>query len=350
MKTEVDSHRLSFHPERVAEWVRKGDCFPIYVEVGPTNSCNHRCIFCALDYLEKGGFSINRDVMVAALKDMAENGVKSVMFAGEGEPLLHKDICEFVIEAKNLGLDISITTNGVLLDRQKAEKIIPGLSWIRFSLDAGTKENYGKIHGTREEDFPKVISNIKNSVRIKKELGLNTTIGVQLLLIPNNIKESLNAARIIKEIGADNIQIKPYSHHPSSKNDFSVDYSNLDWLESELKKLGDKTFQVSFRKNTMQRIEDGRDYNECFGLPFFTLIDAKGNVIPCNLFYNLPEFYYGNLNEKSFSEIWKSEQRKKVIEKIKETKLSSCRAGCRLDPANKYLKQLKNPHPHVNFI
>jgi len=85
-------------------------------------------------------------------------------------------------------------------------------------------------------------------------------------------------------------------------------------------------------------------------LPFFTLIDAKGNVIPCNLFYNLPEFYYGNLNEKSFSEIWKSEQRKKVIEKIKETKLSSCRAGCRLDPANKYLKQLKNPHPHVNFI
>ncbi len=350
MKIETDSHKLAFHPQRVFEWNEAGDCYPIYVEIGTTNKCNHRCIFCALDWLEHGGADINREIMLSALKDMADHGVKSIMFAGEGESLLHKDICEFIEKAKEYGLDISITTNGVLFDKEKAERCLHHLSWIRFSLDAGIGESYSKIHGTRKEDFDKVISNIKEAVKIRNEKGLKTTIGVQFLLISENINEAVRAVKLVKETGADNIQIKPYSHHPSSKNNYSVDYSKLEWIEEELKKLEDEKFQVQFRKQTMKRIEEGRDYRECYGLPFFALIDARGNVIPCNLFYNTPEFTYGNLNEKSFSEIWESEQRKKIIEKIKQRGIDVCRKGCRLDPVNNYLFRLKNPHPHDNFI
>lgn len=349
-KTEVDSNRLSLHPKRVSEWIEKGDVFPIYVEIGPTNRCNHRCMFCALDYLEKGGFDIDREVMLKAIKEMAENGVKSIMFAGEGESVLHKDIVDFVRTAKENGIDVAITTNGALLDKEKAEKIIPYLSWIRISLDAGTKESYSRIHGTREEDFERTLENIRNIVRIKKEKNLGITIGVQFLLISENINEIVDFAKLMKEIGVDNIQIKPYSHHPSSKNDLSIDYSKTGEIEEELKKLEDENFQVAFRKNTMERLMEGKDYEECHGLPFFALIDSKGNVIPCNLFYNNPEFTYGNLNEKSFSEIWKGEKRKEILKKIKESKLVMCREACRLDSANRYLKQLKNPHPHVNFI
>ena len=42
---EVDNHKLMYHPERVTEWRERKDCYPIYVEIGPTNACNHRCIF-----------------------------------------------------------------------------------------------------------------------------------------------------------------------------------------------------------------------------------------------------------------------------------------------------------------
>src|SRR3989338_9324803 len=93
------------------------DIYPIYIEIGTTSMCNHRCIFCALDFTGYKAKSIDTPILINALKDMAKNGVKSVMFGGEGEPTLHKDFPLFVENAKNFGLDIAITTNGILFNK-----------------------------------------------------------------------------------------------------------------------------------------------------------------------------------------------------------------------------------------
>jgi len=348
--TNVDNHKLTLHPERVGEWTQKGDCYPIYVEIGPTNACNHKCVFCALDFLECGADFIDSNILISNLRYMSEKGLKSVMFAGEGEPLLHKDITLFVKKAKEFGLDISITTNGVLFTQEKIEKILPNLSWIRFSIDSGTKENYAEIHRTEEKDFEIILENLKRAVDYKRQHNLKTTIGTQFLAIPNNLDQAVILAQKLKEIGVDNLQIKPYSHHPQSKNDFVINPEDYNNLKNALMQFDSEDFKVLFREVTAQRIQEGIVYPECFGLPFFALIDAKGNIIPCNLFYNNPEFTYGNLNEQSFTEIWEGEKRKSVIEKIKQNGIHECRKGCRLDVINRYLHRLKNPNLHDNFI
>ena len=348
--TNVDAHKLMYHPKRVGEWKSEGDCFPIYMEIGPTNSCNHKCTFCALDFLTNKGEFIDTELMVSTLKEMGENGVKSVMFAGEGEPLVHKDIGLFVETAKQSGIDISITTNGVLFNKEKAEQFLHHLSWIRFSVDAGTSETYNKIHRGGENDFDKVIENIKNAVEIKKAKKLNTVIGIQFLMISDNINDVLKLAQIAKDIGADNLQIKPYSQHPKSENKFVINYKDYAHLEKELEQFNSPDFKILFRKQTMKRVDEGINYSECHGLPFFALIDSKGNIIPCNLFYDLSEFTYGNLYENSFSEIWKGEKRKQVLQKLKEKGIEDCRHACRLDVINRYLERLKNPQLHDNFV
>lgn len=350
MNIEVDNHKLMYHPERVAEFKKKGDCFPVYVEIGLTNACNHKCIFCALDYLENEGTFIDKEVLISNLKNMAENGVKSVMFAGEGEPLLHKDVCLFVKKAKEFGIDISITTNGVLFSEEKIKECLSDLSWIRFSIDAGTPESYSKIHRAPVSDFDIIIKNLRNAVDFKEKNNLNVTIGTQLLLISSNSEEAIILAEKLKEIGVDNLQIKPYSHHPKSLNDISVKYDKSNQLKEELTKLNSDKFKIYFRSSTMERIQDGINYPECYGLPFFALIDSKGNVIPCNLYYGNPEFTYGNLYKNSFPEIWRSERRKQILQKLREKGVKECRVGCRLDPINRYLHRIKNPHPHDNFI
>ncbi len=350
MKIEVDNHKLMYHPNRVAEWKKNSDCFPIYVEIGPTNRCNHKCQFCALDWLQHGGADINSDVLSRSLEDMAAHRVKSVMFAGEGEPLLHKDLGLFVKTAKNYGMDISMTSNGVLFSKKRAEEILPYLSWIRFSIDAGTAETYAKIHGAREEDFKIMIKNLGDAAEIKRKNNYGAAIGVQALLTNKSLNEIKTLAYIVKTAGADNLQIKPYSHHPASKNDLSFNFEAAEKIMPELEAFSDKRFEVIYRTQTIQRLCQEREYNECYGLPFFALIDAKGNVLPCGLFYNNPEFSYGNINESIFSDVWKSEKRQKVIQKIKEKGINDCRTGCRLDAINRYLHRIKNPHPHDNFI
>jgi len=347
MKSEISNHKLMYHPRRVAEWKEKGDCYPIYVEVGLTNACNQRCVFCALDFVDFGKDYIDKNIMLSTLENMAKKGVKSIMFAGEGEPLLHEDAGLFVQKAKKEGLDVSITTNGLAFTENKREVCLPNLSWIRFSVDAGSQKTYSKIHGTGNDSFKKVIYNIERSVIFKQKNDLKTNIGIQFLMLPQSMKEGKDLAKICKDIGVDNLQLKPYSHHPKSNNNFVVNSKDYNKLEEDLIKFNSKNFKVIFRKATIQRIESGINYKKCYGLPFFALIDSKANVIPCNLYYNNKKFTYGNLYENSFSEIWKGEKRKSILNKID---MDKCRKGCRLDVINRYLDRIQHPELHDNFI
>ena len=221
-KVQLEGHKLMYHVDEVSKWLKGKVVAPIYVEIGPTNRCNHRCVFCALDFLTKENkVDINSKVMISGLENMAKHGVKSVMFAGEGEPLLHKDINIFTQKAKEYGMDVSMTCNGVKFTQDKIEQCLPNLSWIRFSVDSGSSENYSQIHGTKLGDFDKIIKNIEGSVKFKDQNRLDTTIGVQFLMIPQNMGEEIKLAKILEEIGADNLQVKPYSHHPNSLNNFT---------------------------------------------------------------------------------------------------------------------------------
>ena len=342
-KIDTDSTKLIYHPGREEEWLQKGDCFPIYVELGVTDKCNHRCTFCALDWVKKGHNDIDPEIMTSAIKDMASHGVRSVMFGGEGEPIIHREFPNFVRTAGESKLVTTLTMNGVLFKKGLAEKCLPYLCWARFSVDAGTPQTYSQVHRTSEHDFQIVLDNIQTSAAIKKEKNLDVSISVQYLLIPSNLSEVIALTNLVKEAGADNIQIKPYSQHPLSKNKFSLDYSQLTKAGEQLNKLNTDSFKVIFRETAMQMLHEKPTYEFCHGLPFFALVDSRGNVIPCNLFYDNPDFVYGSLYSQSFSEIWKSGQRKAVLERIKTRGIESCRGGCRLDASNRHLERLLHP-------
>lgn len=350
----IDSHKLIFHPDRVSKWLSGGNIYPLTVEISISGGCNHRCQFCAFDYLGFKAAILEEDLLLDNLRIMAINGVKSVVYAGEGEPLVHKSAPNIIQKTKQLGLDAAMSSNGVLLTETVAESCLPFLSWVRFSVNAGTSQTYQKIHGSRTEDFQTVLANLHNAVEIKLRNNLTTTLGVQLLLIPENINEVVTLGNIMKEIGVDYYTVKPYSHHPKSINNIgqSIDYQNHIDLEKELKELEEPDgFKIYFRHHSMlKRSQHQRHYQQCLGLPFWTFIDSRANVWGCSAFLSDPQFCYGNLHEKSFVQIWESDHRQRVLEYIKNMDISDCRELCRLDEINSYLDQLKHPGAHVNFI
>ena len=188
-------------------------------------------------------------------------------------------------------------------------------------------------------------------MRVKKEQRASTTIGVQLLLLPDNKNEVVTMAKELKRIGVDYFTIKPFSQHPQSGNILQVDYQEMLETEEELKEIGDENFKIYFRAHSMRKLICKREYTQCLALPFMVYIDAKGNLWPCIVFMGKGELSYGNLYEESLEVIWEGERRKKLIQYFSKMDLeSNCRELCRLDEMNKYLSELKYPSEHVNFI
>lgn len=352
-KVQLDNHKLAYHPLEVADWLNGKNFAPIYLEIGPVDFCNHKCIFCALDYLEKTKISIDTEILINAIVDMASYGVKAIMFAGEGEPLLHHDLPKIIQVTKNNGIDVSITTNGVLLNKKKTDQILHNLSWIKVSIDAGTKETYAVMHGTKQKDFNLVLKNLAYACRVRDADKLDVSIGTQMLMLEQNVHEAEELAKKVKDAGVDYLVLKPYSQHPDSINKFNFCITEYDQKLLELsEKYSDGKFNLIYRSATVQEIESNEiQYDNCYGINFFTLIESSGNVIPCNLFYEKKEYYYGNLKDKSFQAIWEDEKRKKIVSKINSKSCSDCRIGCRLNFINKYLHDVKNKSKkHINFI
>lgn len=348
-KIDIDNHKLMYHPRRVADWLEGKIIYPIYIEIEPTSRCNHDCIYCGLDFARTKK-TLDTRILLGTLEDFAKGGVKAVCYAAAGEPLLHKDFSLIVEKTKKLGIDVSYSTNGILFNRKKAEECLPYTSWIRFSVDAATKETHSKIHRTAEKDFSMVVNNLKDAVAVKKENNYETILGVQFLLIEENEKEAVDFVKLCKDIGVDNVQIKPYSQNPNSHCRLGVDYSKYNHLEEELITHNSKDFQVIFRAKRVEKQSNSRLYDICYGHSFFCIINANGNVAPCEPFYSNDEFSYGNIYERSFLDILNDKQRIKTIEKIKANGIKDCKRGCRLDIINEYLFRLKNPQPHDNFI
>ncbi|MBF0384760.1 MAG: radical SAM protein [Candidatus Omnitrophica bacterium] len=343
-----------FHPERVADWHRGKNIYPIYMEVSPSGACNHRCLYCGLDFMGYQAKFLETGIFKKRLTEMGKLGLKSIMYAGEGEPFLHKDIVEIVNHTKNSGIDVAFTTNAVFLKKEIAKDILQNTAWIKVSINGATKETYAKIHRCKEQDFDNVINNLNAAVKIRKENKHKCALGMQLLLLPDNSHEAVKLAKLAKDLGLDYLVIKPYSQHPQSKTKKyrSIKYNDFSYLADDLAKLNSKEFSVIFRINTMEKWDKAeKGYNRCLALPFWSYIDSEGNVWGCSVFLKDDRFYYGNIYESTFKEIWEGKRRKASLE-WSQDKLdaSKCRLNCRMDEINRYLWGIKNPQNHINFI
>lgn len=358
----IDGHKLHFHPGRVQAWLESGGdwekakkVYPIYVEVSPSGLCNHRCSFCALDFMGYQAHQLDADLLVSRLSEMARLGVRSVMFAGEGEPFLHKRMADIALAAAGAGLDTAFTTNAVLMGRETTERMLPSVSWIKASINAGSPGTYAKIHGCKEADFDKALGNMAGAAELRARRGLKAVLGAQMVLLPENAAEAVPLARRCRDIGLDYLVLKPYSQHKRSltRKYEDLSYERLSSIADELDALESGSFHVVFRRHAMAKHDDpDRVYTTCHSVPhFWAYVASTGDVYGCSAYLLDERFRYGSLLEKGFAEIWEGELRRRGLRcMLEELDITECRKGCRMDEVNRYLWALKHPPEHVNFI
>ncbi|SDY71802.1 Radical SAM superfamily enzyme, MoaA/NifB/PqqE/SkfB family [Hymenobacter psychrophilus] len=134
---------------------------PVLCNYYVTYRCNAKCSFC--DIWEKPSPYITLEDVTRNLHDLKRLGVSVVDFTG-GEPLLHRQIHEFVGLAHNMGFITTLTTNCLLYPKY-AERLRGKVDMLHFSLDSSEKEVHDRGRGVACFDF------VLESIRVARELG-----------------------------------------------------------------------------------------------------------------------------------------------------------------------------------
>jgi GTP 3',8-cyclase len=127
-----------------------------YLRISITDRCNLRCLYCmpAEGVLPCGHKDILRYEEIIRVAEVAASlGVKKVRLTG-GEPLTRKNVVFLISSLKKIsGIeDLSMTTNGVFLERFSRELRAAGLDRVNVSIDSFSPERYRQITRTGELD------------------------------------------------------------------------------------------------------------------------------------------------------------------------------------------------------
>lgn len=168
------------------DWNNPYPNFPREVFFDVSNACNHKCFFCSNPKITAKA-NLDKDLAFRLIKECKENGTTDMGFYATGEPFIRGDLADFVGYAKELGVDyVFITTNGSLATPEKAKPVLDaGLDSVKFSVNAGTRESYAKIHG--KDEFDKVIKHIKWFHSYRREAGLK--YGIYYSMVPTKMTE-----------------------------------------------------------------------------------------------------------------------------------------------------------------
>lgn len=352
----IDGHKLLWHTDRLQQWQNGQLISPIYIEISPVSYCNHKCIFCGVDFAMEKETKLDADILCRRLKEMGESGVRSIMYAGEGEPLIHKDLPEIIRTTKESGIDAAMTTNGTLGNAGIWEKILPYLTWVKFSVDAGSADVYSDVHKVPAGSFDKTIRSIKDALLVKEDNKLQVTVGVQFLVIDENIDDLKNAMELFSGYGIDYFVIKPYSKHPQMLKKHNNPYSDetLEYLKGLVSEYEDKSgMRIIFREKAFNRYSESEiNYNHCHALYFWGYISASGSFYTCSVFMGDERFKAGNIYDDDMNTIMFGQKRQKAVH-FGESELKIhdvCRLNCRMARVNEFLEFLKDTPRHINFV
>ncbi len=138
-----------------------------YLRISVTDRCNLRCQYCRPlgreEFLPHGEL-LSFEEILRVVRVLAEHGIRKVRLTG-GEPLLRRGITELIEGIAQVeGIeDISLTTNGVLLERFAGDLKRAGLKRVNVSLDSLRPERFALI--TQRDAFREVWRGIEAALR-----------------------------------------------------------------------------------------------------------------------------------------------------------------------------------------
>ncbi len=289
----------------------KANIGPIRIEIAATSACNYKCWFCAShSYLRETSVAplfMNEEIIRNLFQDLRDLHVNELLFSGDGEPLLSK---EMLNQVRRHGKDfkIEILTNGSNLNIVD-EEIFRNLNLLTISLNSGNGNSHQSTHGYQgENQFPGIVQNIERLLRIARA---NKKIKLNYVITADNYEEMDDFIRMAA--GWDiHFVARPVLADVQKYGNKILDRQMLENLKDKATKYlaGNRlsnriSLSLELLKRACQINYQPSAVNDklfpCYVGFFDPYICSNGDVLLCCSGQERP---LGNLNEESFQSIW----------------------------------------------
>lgn len=349
LKDAFSALKVLQHLDRIHR-MKQGEIVPpVTVELDPTNICNHSCIWClGQSFRERCRDTLSWQAVEKLISDLALVGVSGVVIKGSGEPTLVPYLADMLYLLRDLKIRSALTTNGTMLSGTKAKAVAECCDWVRISVDAATPETHQRIHRpTQDNDFQRIIENIRTLVGMKDSLGTHLVVGFKFSADENNFREIVPAAQLARDLKVDNISIRAVDlacHGFEDKGFREVEKEILRCME-EAQALSSDGFAV-----VTGGIRQPQPIGSCPASDLVGVVSANGHMYACLDLKGEEEFDLGSVLEQDFRSVWYGEKRMAVRRKVKNLE---CRSRCSLkyDGYNRILESALAPKlMHSEFL
>ena len=304
--------------------------------------CNMNCDMCYIrmspEEMKKSGRLHTADEWIRLAREMEEAGVLFLLLTG-GEPLLFQDFRRLYQELRQMGMILTINTNGTLLDEEWADffgKYKPRR--INITLYGSDDTAYEKLC-----HYPGGFSRTVRAIRLLRERGVDVKINGSVT------KDNRDDMEAIYHIGRElDVPVHMDTYMLPGLHERTLSFEKQSRLMPEDAAAADIYMRqmetepeafLRYAQNILAQIEQENitypDQITCLAGNCSFAISWKGDMRPCVTF-DKPAV---SVFEKSFEPAWKeiSQEAKKL--RVSETCVTcSLRPACKTCPASAYLE------------
>jgi radical SAM protein with 4Fe4S-binding SPASM domain len=264
-----------------------------------TRHCNLTCPHCYSAATKKPLDELDTAESLEIIGALKELGVRFIGWTG-GEPLLREDLEELIAYATELGMKSAITTNGVLLDRKKAESLKSvGVNLIQVSIDGSTPERNSLMRRATTDEFFKALE----AVRICKNLGYS--VAMAMLIGEENLDDAYDYIKLAAREGIDCVRFcgfVPFGRGKSQNQRLGFSKRLPDLKRFVSMYYGHEKPMVAFDP-AFGPPPPYYYFHECMAGKKTFYLCSTGDVFPCTSLLS-EENLVGNVRQKSIFDIW----------------------------------------------
>lgn len=252
---------------------------PILATLEFSRQCNMKCLGCASH--ESAQESEDLAPWKQIIGELASAGVFALGFTG-GEPLLHPDFEELVLQAKSEGIITHCNTNGTLLTRRRAERLLDaGIDSINLSLDGAERSVHDRLRGAGS--FDRALEGAECLVRAREQRNSTVRLLFVTRVCEETAKQVLKILDLCKETGFDGCSFMPlmeFAHGVSPPVRPSAALATRELLKA---KREDYPVDNSDRylKGMIRFFMGGAMPTRCSALHSSILVSSDQKIYPC---------------------------------------------------------------------